>query len=375
MQKLLCMTLMIVIVMGLAVSAAADDTYKVAILTGTNAQGEDELRAAVRQQAADPAHIIIDTYPDQFMAEQENTIAKLVAFASDPEVKAIIMCQAVPGATAAFEKIREMGRDDILLVAGDPMEDSAGIAAVADIVLYADEAYQGATIMKICDNWGIDVFVHYSFPRHMAREMVTARHDVLKADAEAQGIEFRSVAIPDPAGEAGLAATRQFILDDVPQQMVNFAGKKVAFFTSYCDLQEALQTAILTQKNAYYPQPCCPSPYNAFPAVLGLTYELGDDATEALQAIAEKLAQYDAVGRFSTCAAPVNMAMIDVAVDYAHRYIAGDITSRNDAEALSSIFGEKLGGATISNYRIANGEELVNYYVIQLAPIDFSDYL
>ena len=28
------------------------------------------------------------------MAEQETTISKLVAFASDPDVKAIVMCQA-----------------------------------------------------------------------------------------------------------------------------------------------------------------------------------------------------------------------------------------------------------------------------------------
>ena len=30
------------------------------------------------------------------MAETETTISKLVAFASDPDVKAIVMCQAVP---------------------------------------------------------------------------------------------------------------------------------------------------------------------------------------------------------------------------------------------------------------------------------------
>ena len=46
-----------------------------------------------------PEHIITDTYPDNFMSETETTISKLDAFASDPDVKAIVMCQAVPGAT------------------------------------------------------------------------------------------------------------------------------------------------------------------------------------------------------------------------------------------------------------------------------------
>ena len=54
------------------------------------------------------------------MAEQETTISKLRAFATDPAVKAIVMCQAVPGATPAFNAIREMGRDDILFIAGVP---------------------------------------------------------------------------------------------------------------------------------------------------------------------------------------------------------------------------------------------------------------
>ncbi len=73
----------------------------------------------------------------------ETTISKLVAFASDPDVKAIVMCQAVPGATAGFERIRgELGRDDILLIAGTPQEDPAVISAAADIVLYADEIDQ-----------------------------------------------------------------------------------------------------------------------------------------------------------------------------------------------------------------------------------------
>ena len=35
------------------------------------------------------------------------------------------MCQAVPGAKAGFDKIREIGRDDILLIAGVPQEASA----------------------------------------------------------------------------------------------------------------------------------------------------------------------------------------------------------------------------------------------------------
>ncbi len=64
------------------------------------------------------------------------------------------MCQAVPGAKAAFDKIRAMGRDDMLLIAGVPQEDPAVITAAADFVLYTDEPKQGDTIMETCARSG-----------------------------------------------------------------------------------------------------------------------------------------------------------------------------------------------------------------------------
>ena len=311
------------------------------------------------------------------MAEQETTISKLVAFASDPDVKAIVMCQAVPGAIAAFNRIREMGRDDILLIAGVPQEDPADISAAADVVMYADEIKQGDSIMETCANWGIEVFVHYSFPRHMAMELIVGRYNLLQENAEALGIQFESVTAPDPTAEAGATASQQFILEDVPQQLAKFEGKKVAFFTTNCGMQEALQTAVLDEPNAYYPQPCCPSPYHAFPATLGLEFEIGADDEAALQAIAAALAEHDAVGRFSTWPHPVNMAIVNIGFEYAKAYIEGTVTERNDPEALNNLFNQVYGEgvATIENYTNADGETFDNYYTVMLTPVDFNDYL
>lgn len=374
MKKLLCMLLTIAMLLGVCAGALAD--YKIAILTGTTSQGEEEFRAAERAQAADPDHIITDTYPDSFMAEMETTVAKIVAFGSDPDVKAIVMCQAVPGAKAGFDKLKEMGRDDILTIAGTPQEDPAVIAAAADIVMYADEVMQGDTIMEKCAEWGVEVLIHYSFPRHMAMELIVGRHELLKENAEALGIELVDVTAPDPTAEAGASASQQFILEDVPAQMEKYAGKKVAFFTTNCGMQEALQTAVLTQENAYYPQPCCPSPYHAFPATLGLDQlKIGGDDTDALKQIAAKLQEYNAVDRFSTWPSPVAMTVIDIGVEYAKAYINGEITERNDGEALKNLFNQKMEGAKIANYTNAEGTTFDNYYTILLAPVDFADYL
>lgn len=375
MKKLLCLALAAMLCLALAACAVAEGNWKIAILTGTTSQGEEEFRAAERAQKADPEHIVTDTYPDNFMAETETTISKLIAFASDPDVKAIVMCQAVPGAKAAFDKIRAMGRDDMLLVAGVPQEDPAVIAAAADFVLYTDEPKQGDTIMETCAKWGVDVFVHYSFPRHLAMETIAARKALLEENAAALGIQYVEATAPDPTGDAGVAGAQQFILEDVPLKLKEFEGKKVAFFTTNCGMQEPLQAAVLDQPNAYYPQPCCPSPYHAFPASLGLEIKAGGDDTEALKAIAAVLKEHNALGRYSTWPSPVNMSIIDVSVEYAKKWIAGEITSKNDGAAIAAMFEEKAPGAIVSNYTNADGQTFDNYYTVLLGAVDFNDYV
>ena len=374
MKKILCLALALVLCLALACGAVAEENWKIAILTGTTSQGEEEVRAAERAIATYGAdHIIHDTYPDAFASETETTISKLVAFASDPDVKAVVMCQAVPGAKAGFDKIREM-RPDILLVAGVPQEDPNVITAAADIVLYSDEPGQGDTIIETCANWGVEVFVHYSFPRHLAMETIAARKALFESNCEALGIQYVEATAPDPTGDAGTAGAQQFILEDVPLKMEEFAGKKVAFFSTNCSMQEPLQTAILTQPNAYYPQPCCPSPYHAFPAALGLeSLQVGGDDTDALKQIAAKLAEYDAVGRYSTWPTPVNMAIIDVACQYAKAYIDGEV-GNNDAAKVAELFEIAAPGAVLANYTDANGTTYDNYYTILLGAVDFNEY-
>ena len=359
-----------------AAEPATNDNWKIAVLTGTVSQGEEEFRAAEKAvETYGAEHVITATYPDNFMSEMETTVSTLVGFASDPDVKAIVMCQAVPGAKAGFDKIREMGRDDMLLIAGTPQEDPDVIAAAADIVMYADEVAQGDTIMEKCADWGIDVLIHYSFPRHMAMELIAGRHELLQKNADALGIELVDVTAPDPTAEAGLSASQQFILEDVPQQLKKYEGKKVAFFTTNCGMQPSLQAACLDEPNAYYTQPCCPSPYHGFPATLGLELAVGGDDEEALHQIALKLQEHDAVGRYSTWASPVAMTVIEIGCEYAKGFIDGTITSRNDGAKLAEMFNAKIEGAKVANYTDVKGNTLENYYTILLAPVDFADYL
>ena len=352
------------------------DNWKVAILTGSASQGEEEICAAQKVlEAYGPEHIVTATYPDDFMSEFDDIVSTIVSFAEDPDMKAIIMCPAVPGAKAGFDQVRQMGRDDILFIAGTPQENPGVISAAADVVMYADKVAQGNSIMETCARWDIDVFVYYTFPRHTSMEQIAERYELLKKNADVQGIEMVEVLAPDPTGEDGLNASRQFILEDVPRQMDRYEGKKVAFFATNCAMQLPLQEAVLNQPDAYYPQPCCPSPYHAFPTTLGLDLEIGGDDEAALEQIAACLAEHDAVERFSTWPHPVSMTVIEVGVEYAKAYIDGDISGKNDGQALLALLESRAPGARITPYTDANGTTFDNYYTILLSPVNFEDYL
>ena len=378
MKKLVALFMALLMVLGLANIALADDApaYKIAIMTGTTSQGEEEVYAATSLQAQYPNIVVHDTYPDNFSSEVETTISKLIAFASDPDVKAIIFVQAVQGATAAFTQIaNEMGRDDILLIAGVPAEDPADISAATDIVLANDEIGCGYQVADLASMWECDVLVHYSFARHLSYETIVAKRDAMKATAESYGIEFIERDCPDPTGDAGMSGAQAAVLEDIPKVMQEYAGKKVCFYCTNCGLQVALQQAIVNEPNAYYALPCCPSPYHGFQEAFGLTATYGD-VEGAIKNLATYLNEHNAVDRFSTWSLPVNMSMINAGFEYACLYAEGKTEGKVDLDVLSECFANAAGSEIeLGTYVDAAGNEYDNYLLIALEPIDFADYL
>ena len=380
MKKLLAVLMAAAMLLSLCCTAFAEPsegaTYKIAIMTGTTSQGEEEYYAATSLKEKYPNIVLHDTYPDAFSSEVETTISKLIAFASDPDVKAIIFVQAVQGATAAYTQIlKDMGREDILLIAGVPAEDPADISAAADIVLANDEIGCGYQVAAIANMWECDVIVHYSFARHLSYETIVAKRDAMRTTAESYGIEFVERDCPDPTGDAGMSGAQAAVLEDIPKVMKEYEGKKVCFYCTNCGLQVALQQAIINEPNAYYALPCCPSPYHGFQEAFGLTATYGD-INGAIKNLAVYLNDHDAVGRFSTWALPVNMSMINAGFEYACAYAEGKTEGKVDEAFLTACFCNAAGGdIVLDKYVDASGKEYANYYLIQLDPIDFADYL
>jgi hypothetical protein len=332
-KRLLALLLVSIMIFSLAgckgkeTSSGGGETlsFKIGLVTGTVSQGEEEFRAAenmIKKYGADSIKHV--TYPDKFTEEQETTIAQITGLASDPEVKAIIICQAVPGTSAAIDKIKEE-RDDILFIAGVPHEDPATISARADIVLETDNLTRGETIVNLANKMGAKTFVHYSFPRHMSMELLAKRRDIMKEKCAELGIDFVEVDAPDPTGDAGISGAQQFMIEDIPRQVEKY-GKDTAFFNTNCAMQEPLIKAVL-ESGAMYPEQCCPSPYHAYPGALGIEIpkDKAGDVSYMLEQIHKKIDEAGATGRFATWKVAANMAMVEAAVEYAVDYGNGEV--------------------------------------------------
>ena len=108
--------------------------FKIGIITGTASQGDEEITQAGKMKEKYGDMIVTSTYPDNFTTETETVISNTVAMASDPDVKAIIWCQAIPGTAAAIDKVRET-RPDMIFIVGTPGEDPGVINPKADIAV------------------------------------------------------------------------------------------------------------------------------------------------------------------------------------------------------------------------------------------------
>ncbi|NLY44781.1 MAG: DUF3798 domain-containing protein [Tissierella sp.] len=319
-------------------SSGSESTgYKIGIVTGTVSQGEEEFRAAENMVAKYGSDVILHvTYPDKFAQETETTISQVASLASDPEVKAIVFTQAVTGAAAAIDRVKET-RDDIVFILGSPHEDPATIAARGDILLDVDQIARGSSIIQLASDMGAETFVHYSFPRHMQMELLAARRDGFKAKAEELGMNFVEVDAPDPTGDAGVPGAQQFILEDVPRQVENY-GANTAFFSTNCGMQEPLIKQSL-ETGAIYPEQCCPSPYHAYPGALGIAIpeDKAGDIEYMSQQIKEKVESKGGQGRFATWMMPANPTMIEAGVAYGIEYAEGNV-EKNDYDAMMDIF-------------------------------------
>ncbi|MFR5601863.1 MAG: DUF3798 domain-containing protein [Lachnospiraceae bacterium] len=350
--------------------AVAED-FKIGIITGTASQGDEEITQANKMKEKYGDMIVTSTYPDNFTTETETLISNAVAMASDPAVKAIIWCQAVPGTAAAIDKVRET-RPDMIFIAGTPGEDPGVINPKADIVLQVDEPGCGTVIPPQAAKQGAKTLIHYSFPRHMSYALIVARHENMKEYCAQSGIELVDVTAPDPTGDSGITGAQQFILEDVPRQVEKY-GKDTSFFTTNCGMQEPLIRSVFEQ-GAIYTLQCCPSPFHAFPAALNIDMAGHEaDVDYMLEQLQAKVTEAGMGGRVSTWAVPCNMLFIEAGVEYAKKVLEGQTNGVLDDQVLRDTIQECAGDVkmTIANYTDDQGNAKDNHYLVMADFITF----
>jgi len=341
---------------------------KVAIVTNTVSQNEEEYRSAEQMVEKYGDRIVHVTWPDNFMTEQEQMITTVSKLAADPDIKAIVINQAVPGTNPSIDKLLET-RDDMLIIYCTPQENPEDVAVRADIIMQPNELDMGPVLVELAAEMGAKTFVHYSFPRHMAQVLLSGRRDLMMAKCEELGIQFVDATAPDPTGDSGTAGAQQFILEDVPKMVAQY-GKDTAFFSTNCAMQVPLIKACVEQ-GAMYPQPCCPSPYHGYPTALGLVAE-GDSAAaitieDIVAQTTKALGDAGVLGRFGTWPVPASMMMTIAGTEYAFEWMEGNTDGNCDLKVLTEKMTEYAGlECEVSPYTDEAGTTYDNYQLIMM---------
>lgn len=324
--------------------------FKIGIVTGTVSQGEDEYRAAEQMKTKYVDRIVHVTYPDNFMQEQETVISQITGLAADKNVRAIVVCQGVPGTAAAIDKIR-LTRKDLPIIVVVPHEDPKVISKKADLVFETDNLSRGTSIIQLAKQMGATHFLHYSFPRHMSMELLAKRRTIFEQECKKQGIEFVFVTAPDPMGPDGIPGAQKFIMEDVPREVAKY-GKNVCVFSTNCGMQEPLIKSAL-DTGAIFAEQCCPSPTHGYPGALGLDVKgMAGDVAKILKAIEDKIVSKGGAGRFATWPVPINMVFLRASVDLAMQAVEGKI-KLSDEVALKAAL-EKDAGTKITMTKYAD---------------------
>ena len=342
--------------------------FKIGIITGTASQGDEEITQAGKMKEKYGDMIVTSTYPDNFTTETETVISNTVAMASDPDVKAIIWCQAIPGTAAAIDKVRET-RPDMIFIVGTPGEDPGVINPKADIVLQVDEPGCGIVLPPQAAKQGAKTMIHYSFPRHMSYALIVARHENFKKYCAENNIELVDVTAPDPTGDSGITGAQQFILEDVPRQIEKY-GKDTVFFTTNCGMQEPLIRSVF-ENGAIYSLQCCPSPFHAFPAALIIDMAGHEaDVNYMMEQLQAKVTEYNMGGRVSTWGVPCNMLFISAGVEYAKKVLEGQTSGTLDEQVLRDTIQDCAeeftpdAKMTIDYYVDDNGNAKENHFLV-----------
>ena len=317
-------------------------SYHIGIITGSVSQSEDDRRGAEAFQAKYGEDVVkLATYPDNFTEELETTVQTIVNMSDDPDMKAIIVNQSVPGTTEAFRQVKDR-RPDILCIAGEAHEDLPEIGSAADLVTNNDFVSRGYLIIRTAHELGCDTFVHISFPRHLAYETMSRRLAIMEAACEEFNMTFAQETAPDPTTDVGVPGAQAYVLEQVPVWVDEYGEKAAYFCTNDAHTEPLLRQ--LFEYGGYFIEADLPSPLMGYPGALGLdlTEEAGD-FEKILAKVESAVVEKGAADRFGTWAYSYGYTLSAGLAEHAKNVIDGnsDLLDMDDLAAALQVYSPK----------------------------------
>lgn len=345
------------------------EEYHIGIVTGTVSQAEDEFRAAEKAielyGSADEGGIIKhDTYPDRFEAEQETTISKIVAMADDPQMKAVLVNQSVPGTVAAFNQIREK-RPDIILVNLVAQEDTVMVENASDLVMDADNVSRGYRIIAAAKEMGATKFAHITFPRHMSIELLALRRAIMEEACKDLGLEFISLNAPDPTTDIGVPGAQQYIAENI-QPWIDKYGKDTAFFCTNDAHTEPLLRGVAAG-GAIFVEQDLPSPIMGYPKAFSVDIkDMAGDWKAINSAVEKAVIAKGGDKRMGTWAYSLGYSVTLGALDHVMEVLKGNSEITDRDKLVAAIEGYTEGAKWMAENYVdrASGETKDNHILV-----------
>ena len=346
---------------------ASKDEYHIAIVTPTLSTSEDEYRAGEEMAKKYPEIVKHLTLPENFEEEIETCISTIVSSADDPLMKAVIVSSGQSGLIPAFQQIKEKN-PDILTISAPIFDEPEMMSKYIDLNLDTNWLERGRTIVEKANKMGAKTFVHYSFPTHLSKPLISARQDKMKETCEKLGMKFVEVVTPDPQTGDSVEAMQQFLQEDIPRQIEKY-GKDTNIFGSNCPMYDVIIKEALNLKYMVAEQ-CCPTPTQAYPTVLGLEISEEDQTNfdKINEMISEKVDAAGMKGRLSGWPISVNVYMPQFAVEVAKEVIENDFDYK-DATKLNELTKEKFGIEVDYTKLEDKGKTFDNYFVMLMESI------
>lgn len=342
---------------------AAD--YKIGVVTPTLSTSEDEFRAADMMAKKYPKIVKHITLPENFSTEIETGLSQITSLADDPQMKAIIVISGQAGLLPALQKVEEI-RPDIITMTAPIWDDPVLMSKYVDVNLDTDWVKRGETIARKAQSMGAKTLIHYSFPTHLAKEVIAQRKDMMQKTCEGLGIKWVEVVTPDPQTGNGTGPMLQFLREDIPRQISKY-GTETNIFGTNCPMYDVIIDESLKLKFMVAEQ-CCPTPTQAYPTVMGLEISSEDawnfDKINGM--IREKAAAAKMTNRLGGWPMPVTVFLPQYAVELAKKMIEDPSFDYKNLQKLDQFAKEVTGyGVTFSKFKPEEGgPELANYNVM-----------